>query len=577
MNRFYVLTDIETKFFGKTWFLSQLCILILIIVILDISPSTFAKTQGVFTNTGISGRSSVFGESFVAIADDASAIHWNPAGISKLTNRCNITASRINLFSGLTGFSDVNYNFLSFVFSDHPWGVGISLDCLGTDEIIKSNKIGNVESLHLSYAEYKVSTSGSLRYRKLGSFGFSVHHFRIPTETYSNDWSTTLGLLSNNLLRDKWSMKAGEKYECWLRFGVTARNVVDTIDSPTRQYTIASTFGGGFEKKGMFNVATAYSRGVSKNSSKWVASMEYGWGGWGPQYGVDFNIYGGFEYYPNTGVKFWKAGGEIGRGIWRLNYSFEQHSFLKNTHRLALNLRWSRHETAVFIRKLHEDQEVDTGNKFETTDNIIIHIDVSDDVQIESVKAAQPKLICFERIGAKQLVEKLEKSYQDMQMEDQHHIHYILKPMEYQFYPATYIVSVYARGRKLKSAEFSLSYSQRAEQLVGEAYNSFVQGDFEKAKSYLLDVARVEKNYPNVYYIAGLISEARDDFEGAQKCYLKASELSGGRKIRHLETEVNPKDFAASDYLRRYAETQKRQRRQGIRLYEELERIVSPR
>ncbi len=547
MNRLYILT-------------------LAIISILGISLSSFAKTQGVFTNTGIGGRSSVFGESFVAIADDTSAIHWNPAGISELTNKYNATASRINLFSGFTGISDINYNFFSFVFSDYPWGGGISLDWLGTSKIIKSDIVGNIESQNSSYAEYKISPSVSRQLWKLGSVGISGNIFRIQTEMPSNDWGITLGWLSN-----RWIVKAGEQYECWVRFGAAARNAFDTIESPTRRYTIASAFGGGFNKWGVFNIATAYSRGASKNSSKWAASMEYSWNEWKPQYGVDFNIYIGFEHYPSTSVNFLKAGAGIGFGSLFFNYSFEQHSFLENTHRVALNLRWNRHETAISMRKLQEDKEVDTDDKFETTDDIVIRIDVSDDVRIESVKAVQPKLICFEKIGSRE-IKRLEKSYQDMQMEDRHNIRYILKPREHQFYPATYIVSAYARGRKLQSAEFSLSYNQAAERLVGEAYNFFVQGDLEKAKSSLLDAARAEHNYPNIYYIAGLISEASGDFDGAQKCYLKASELSGGREIYHLETE-DVKKFAESDYLKRYAESQRRQGRPGIGLYEELGRV----
>ena len=544
----------------------------IIILILGISPLSFAKTQGVFTNTGIGGRSSVFGESFVAIADDASAIYWNPAGISKLTNRYNATASRINLFSRFTSISDINYNFFSFVFSDQPWGLGISVDWLGTNRIIKSNEYGNIESLHSSYAEYKISPSVSRQLWKLGSVGISGNYFRIDTEYISHYGGITLGWLST-----RWIVKSGEQYECWLRFGSTARNIFDTIDSPTRRYTFASAFGGGFEKWGMLNLATAYSRGPSQNSSKLVTSVEYAWDEWKPQYGVYFSIYGCFEYYLNTSVKFWKAGGGIGSGSLFFDYSFERHSFLENTHRVALNLKLSRHETAIFIRKLQEGKEVDTDNTFETADNIVIHIDVSDDMHIEGVETARPKLICFEKIGTEQLVEKLEMNYRDMQMDDRNHVHYILNPKEHQLYPGTYIVSVFSRGRKLQSAEFLLSYNQTAERIVGEAYKSFFsEGNLDKAKNYLLDAARAEQNYPNTYHIAGLISEASGDFIGAQKCYLKAFELSGGQKIRHLETEMNLKKLAELDYLQRYAESQKRQGKPGIGLCEELEAAVNP-
>lgn len=556
--------------------MNRLYILIFMVIsILSISLSVFAKTQGVFTNTGIGGRSSVFGESFVAIADDASAIYWNPAGISKLANRYNATASRINLFSGFTGISDINYNFFSFVFSNHPWGGGISLDWLGTDEIIASDALGNIDDPphYLSYAEYKISPAISLRYRKLGSVGISGHYFWIPTETSTSDWDITLGLLSNKRI-----ITAGEKYECWFRFGAAARNLLNTIDSSIRRYTIAFAFCGRFDRLGTFNIAMAYPPWASKNSSKLTTSLEWNLNEWKSLHGANLNFYGGFDYYHETNVKPWKLGFGIERDSWLLNYSFEWHPFLKDTHRVALNLRWNRNETVIFIKKLQDGKEVDTDNEFKITDDIVIRIDVSDDVQIESVKAAQPKLVCFEKIDVKQSVKKLEKSYQDMKVDGQDYIlRYILKPVEHRLYPGTYIVSVYARGRKLQSAEFSLSYNRTAEQFVVEAYNSLIQGDLERAKNYLFGAVRVERNYPNTYYVAGIISEISRDFEGAQKCYLKASELSGGRKIRHLETEINPKEFAELDYLQKYAESQRKKGIQGIGLYEELEHVVSPR
>ena len=46
-----------------------------------------AGTTGLnFLKIGVGGRPAGMGEAFVAVADDASALYWNPAGLARLTS-----------------------------------------------------------------------------------------------------------------------------------------------------------------------------------------------------------------------------------------------------------------------------------------------------------------------------------------------------------------------------------------------------------------------------------------------------------------------------------------------------------
>ena len=54
------------------------------LVICATNPLKSTATQGNFAATCAGGRSSVFGETFATVADAPSALHWNPAGISRL-------------------------------------------------------------------------------------------------------------------------------------------------------------------------------------------------------------------------------------------------------------------------------------------------------------------------------------------------------------------------------------------------------------------------------------------------------------------------------------------------------------
>ncbi len=60
-----------------------------------------------FLKIGVGGRASALGDAFVAIANDASALYWNPAGLSQ--------------FSGPTKFSSLTISglqILTMIFSE---------------------------------------------------------------------------------------------------------------------------------------------------------------------------------------------------------------------------------------------------------------------------------------------------------------------------------------------------------------------------------------------------------------------------------------------------------------------------
>lgn len=65
-------------------------------------------------------RTAAMGNAFTAIADDANAVLFNPAGIPA------IRTSMLS-FTHYASFADTNYEYLSFVYPYKPWGIGGSL------------------------------------------------------------------------------------------------------------------------------------------------------------------------------------------------------------------------------------------------------------------------------------------------------------------------------------------------------------------------------------------------------------------------------------------------------------------
>ncbi len=52
-----------------------------------LGENKIATTSAQFLKIGVGARAASLGESFVAIADDASSLYWNPAGITLAPDR----------------------------------------------------------------------------------------------------------------------------------------------------------------------------------------------------------------------------------------------------------------------------------------------------------------------------------------------------------------------------------------------------------------------------------------------------------------------------------------------------------
>jgi hypothetical protein len=82
-----------------------------------------------FLKIGVGARAGAMGESFVAIANDASALYWNPAGISQFD------ANQV-MFSHTAWLVDVQHEFLGAVYHlSADDAVGLSLTMLHTDDM----------------------------------------------------------------------------------------------------------------------------------------------------------------------------------------------------------------------------------------------------------------------------------------------------------------------------------------------------------------------------------------------------------------------------------------------------------
>ncbi len=91
--------------------------------------SKTGTTAAKFLSIGIGARANAMGGAFSAVANDATALHWNPAGIASVTEYQTIL-SHTNLFA------DINLNFVGFVLPIETVGViGLSVTALDYGEM----------------------------------------------------------------------------------------------------------------------------------------------------------------------------------------------------------------------------------------------------------------------------------------------------------------------------------------------------------------------------------------------------------------------------------------------------------
>ncbi len=137
----------------------RLCrILISLLVIFSlqaIQAGTDAGRGAPFT-AGAGARALGLGGGFVALADDASAVYYNPAGLARLEWQ-EATFMHMTLFEGTI------YDYAGWTVPTLRWGaVGLAYMRLGTDDIIRREGFRQLGSFDYSYSQFLISYARNL-------------------------------------------------------------------------------------------------------------------------------------------------------------------------------------------------------------------------------------------------------------------------------------------------------------------------------------------------------------------------------------------------------------------------------
>jgi hypothetical protein len=147
----------------------------LIIIVLtssEIKPQLFPVLGGQragistaqFLKIGVGGRATAMGDAFVAVANDVSALYWNPAGLTQFSE------NQV-MFSHNQWVVDINHDFIGAVYHlDESNTFGVSLTSLSMDEM----------KVTTEYAPF-----GTGEYFGFSDLGIAVSYSRKMTDQFS--------------------------------------------------------------------------------------------------------------------------------------------------------------------------------------------------------------------------------------------------------------------------------------------------------------------------------------------------------------------------------------------------------
>ncbi|MCR4417230.1 MAG: PorV/PorQ family protein [Ignavibacteria bacterium] len=126
-----------------------------------------------FLKIGVGGRAIGMGESFIAVANDASALYWNPAGIVQFYDHQ-------VMFSHTEWVADIKHEFAGYVhhLSDVD-AVGISFTSLHMDDMKVTTELmpfGTGE--YFSFGDIAIGLSYAHKFTEQFSFGFTIKYAR---------------------------------------------------------------------------------------------------------------------------------------------------------------------------------------------------------------------------------------------------------------------------------------------------------------------------------------------------------------------------------------------------------------
>jgi hypothetical protein len=295
-----------------------------------------AKYAGEFLNLGAGGRGLAMGGAYRALARDASATYWNPAGL------VNIEYPQIMLMHAEQFAGIVKYDFGSFAvpFGPHR-SLGISLIRLGVDDIPETKlenpnaKLGPTNRPYIarifSDAEYALFLTYAVRRTESLSFGGNVKILHKGVGDHSA-WGLgfDLAMLYNPVGNLNIGINLQDITSTVLAWDTGRRELIIPAMKAGAAYPLALPIVGGFMSPAIDFEVRFEGRDFASQFSAGPASFDthLGW-----EYKRD-----AIAFCVGSDVGNFAAGAGISLPKLQIDYAFLSHSDLGDTHRISARL-----------------------------------------------------------------------------------------------------------------------------------------------------------------------------------------------------------------------------------------------
>ncbi len=317
-----------------------------------------------FLKIGAGARASAMGGAFTAVADDATALYWNPAGIARMRN---ISAT----FAHTNWFVDINNEYIGCVFPGGLLGnFGISASFLSMGDMQRTT-IDDITTLAredegeglptfsssdlalgLTYARSltnKFSVGFTAKYvrEKIAEMSASQLAFDVGTHYLTGFKTLRIGMAIVNYSGDA-KFSGIDLQRDWADTSWPTNYTGNPWEIQSQPFPMPLQFkiGAAYDFKfGRDHLMTTTAEMIHPNdgNEKVLVGLEYGWRN--PI--VELAIRGGYKYDPDWyetkgGMDNMSAGMGISRrfGTSRisLDYAYTNMGFLDNVHRFSLGL-----------------------------------------------------------------------------------------------------------------------------------------------------------------------------------------------------------------------------------------------
>jgi long-subunit fatty acid transport protein len=162
-------------------------LIILMLPSLVFSQAKVGTTGLNFLELGVSARAMGMAEAFVANASDASAVYYNPAGLTYVYGR-------EAMFTHISMPAGINYEFVSLVFPFEASGgiIGIGLYSLNAGDMLYTDY----------FYPYALDSAGQAQYFSAGDFALTLSYARFLTDKFS------IGITAKFVREDLWLRSA---------------------------------------------------------------------------------------------------------------------------------------------------------------------------------------------------------------------------------------------------------------------------------------------------------------------------------------------------------------------------------